>query len=362
LCLEEKSTYPDNAAPEGVLVLDWGATSHFLFDLKTRLQAPLIRGTREIFGLEISPDRKKMIYLDCGSSASESGCVEIIASVDGLITTIPYRSEWRIIRWLDNEHLIINHDLEPPDSDIVLNPFSGEEVEIPLNLPDPYYALTPMDTSVLLNYLDSSMTRVVYLDTQGIGRLVLWDIVEEKILTWLPYPVPNDPAVPPPNLDLPDSWSPDGSQFVTTSPVGNSVGVDGEPVSEELFSISKNGDKRQLTYLSNEFNMVRITGYRWSPDGLYLTFWAKWAESANQSMDDLDHHFIVLDSVTLEATDYCLSSVSNISSVWAPNSQQLAVNMLSDDRIWRVILVDLRNNFSTPITEDLTVDGWMLSP
>lgn len=363
-CLEPAPALPEGVRLEGKLVL---GNEYYFLDLETGKQTPLALDTRGINGLEISPNRKWMYYTDCGETKWGSECVDAIASLEEVVTTFAHHNdEWMWEWWLDNDRLfIIPFSLAPTNSVIVLNPFSGEETELSLDLPDPYY-VTPDNVIYFLPInLDPTLTRAVYFDREGIGRLILWDIPANKMLAWLPYPIVPDEPVFPPGIGSFSGWSPDGNQFAITSPVTFSDPAGVTPAAEELFSISREGQVRQLTHLSAGYEFVSISGLQWSPDGRHIAFWLRTSGEANPSLEDLVARLAVLDTVTQEVTDYCIgTSKFTRLPIWSPDSQQLIISFLSEDSEQPIILVDLENGFAALIAKDVqsSIKGWMLPP
>jgi hypothetical protein len=363
-CLEIATALPEGTQLEGKLLL---GNDHFL-DLATGEQTPLALNTGSISWLEISPNRKWMYYTDCRANKWGSRCVDAIASVEEVVTTFPHRDDvWMWEWWLDNDRLfIIPYGFEPTNKVIVLNPFSGKETELSVDLPDPYY-VTPDNVIYFLPInLDPTLTRAVYYDREGIGRLILWDIPARKMLAWLSYPIVlGEPVFPPGSGGSFSGWSPDGNQFATTSPVTFSDPAGVTPAAEELFSISREGQVRQLTHLSAGYEYVRISGLQWSPDGRHIAFWLLTAGEANPSLEDLVARLAVLDTVTQEVTDYCIgTSKFTRLPVWSPDGQQVVVSFLSEDSRQPIILIDLVNGLAALIAEDVnsSLEGWMVSP
>ena len=363
-CLEPVPALPEGVRLEGKLVLG----NKYLLDLGTGKQTLLAQDTQDINWLEISPNRKWMYYSDCGAATGGSGCVDTVASLNEVVSNFPHHNdEWMWEWWLDNDRLfIIPFGTAPSNSVIVLNPFSGEEIELSLDLPDPYYSTPDNIIYFLPINLDPTLTRAMFFDREGIGRLIMWDIPASKMLAWLPYPVvPGDPVFPP-GGESSSGWSPDGSKFATTSPVTFPDPAGVTLAAEELFSLSLEGQVRQLTHLSEGYKFVRISGWRWSPDNSHIAFWLQTAGEEDPSQEDLVSRLVVLDTETQEVTDYCIgTSKFTRLPVWSPDGQQLIVNFLPEDGSLPIlILIDLKNSFASIIAEDVksSLVGWMVEP
>ena len=367
-CVKESSTLADNKDLEGAILFSAGNDNYLFIDPKTSEQTTFIQGESVYGSVAISPSHKNMYYEKLTKSGGKSTLMSVVASMDGVITTFPYKQEWMFAWWLNNDRLISETQYQEPHNSVtIIDPVSGEELEMTLNLPDPYFAYTPQDSYLLPVDMDPTMTRVIYFDDGGIGRLILWNISTQEMLAWLPYPVPDTPGLPPGGG--PDSsWSLDGSQFVTTSPVRYSDTASTIPSAEELFSISRDGQVKQLTHFSAVYGFVRIYRYQQSPDGRYIAFWLQVDEDKEKSSNDVSQRLVVLDTVTEDVIDYCISiSGQNIirsSPVWSPNSHQLVANYESDNGEWPTILLDIVHNFVKPITDNIALYplGWMVNP
>lgn len=363
-CLEKRNALPKEAGIVGTLVLEKDFGSYFLLDLAANKQTSLSSDSQELFSLTISPNHEHILYASC----IDTTCKATITSPSAPPITIPDEPFWRSLVWLDNERLAILHDSEPYNSTIVLNPFTGEKKTVNLLMPNPYYFNTLDNTRILLNRLDPTLTRVVYFNTEGVGKIILWDNVSRKELASLPFIVPDDPSAPPPDIDYLDGWSPDGSQFVTTSPITFTDKSESAAAIEELFSISLDGQVMQLTHLGAYYKYVHISKYRWSPDGHFIAFWMQTADNPDQTPNIVIQRFAILDMKNQKVVDYCLpfgsSEYSTVISppLWAPNSQQIIIQTHFGDDIWPVSLLDLANNYFVPISTDLSPVGWLVSP
>jgi Tol biopolymer transport system component len=200
---------------------------------------------------------------------------------------------------------------------------------------------------------DPTLTRVIYLGNetpQGIPY-ILWDMQKHSALATLyttSFPIPR--------------WSPDGTHFaVASSLLGNQTGF-------ELYLMDRDG--RQITPLTNFSafygGLDEIGDLSWSPDGRYIAFWLSIA-SAKQTPE----HLAILDTTTDQVTDYCVPGTSetsrasdshDVSIVWSPNSQQLAVRYQPDYQTSRTTLVDISRSYAFQISDNLEPVGWLASP
>lgn len=366
-CLTTLTEIPARYIFSGRLILAKDIGEFFALDIDRGILEPFLQENPNPMSnwFEISPNAKRFVYFEPENN------YYTVSNHEEIEATFPYRPEWRIIRWLDNERWVISHDRKPYNSIFIVNPFTQEEREIVLDLPNPYYQDTFDKTLILISAIDQSLTRLVYFDTQENGRVILWDLEKQQILAWLPYPVPTDQSTDPMNNisgSYLSGWSPDGSQFVTNSPVS--------PTAEELFSIAKDGQVTQLTQLSLKYPIVRIANMsNLSPDGRYIAFWLQVSEQVDQSLDDITMRFVILDTKTKELTDYCLPPVYPYTRepVWLATSQHLFVqidkrdknqlttnlNVLEQDQI---LFIDLKNNLSFPIINQYNLQGWISNP
>ena len=354
-CLENISPLPEDVTLQGYLVL-----GDNFFNPETHAQRPLIPNVQSMSGHEISPDQNHILLEYCVNNE----CTNAIASLNGVVATFHIPENMMFEAWLDNERLIIFTRNQVPSNTIpVLNPFSGEEEDLSLDLPNPYYAVNPDNFYIFPIDIDPTLTRVIYSDSQGIGRIIMWDIPNSKILAWLPYSIPHPPGLPP-DYFLSNGWSPDGSQYITTSPVVYSDTEKTTPAAEEIFTISRDGLVRQLTHVSEAYNFVIIRGLTWSPDGRYVAFWLH-ADNIYYPPTDRSWRLAVLDTNTQEIFDYCFSSHGIAGGpFWSPDSQSLVIEIFTEDLREPLILIDPINLFAYTISEDLfpVLYGWMTSP
>jgi len=370
-CLQSATALPSSASLSGVVIIREKG-SHRLVKMPELSQQPLVSYGQEVFSLELSPDRKHVVFVKCRELLSSSGtnkCVVVVATADGQeVNSFPDSSVvWRYWRWLDNEHLEIIHDSEPSNTAMVLDAFTNQEEVIPLHLSNPYYQQTLDYSRILLYALDPTRSRVIYFDTQGIGRVILAEVSSGKVLGWLPYPIPDDPSIQL-SLNFEYGWSPDGSRYMTISPVTSTM--TSQPM-DELWSISLDGTVLQETHFGSDFEFSEIMYPAWSPDGRYIAFWLRKAEKlSEQPVDDIPASLAVLDRETHTVTDYCLSLgapsdyyYSRQPIIWSPNSQQMVFSIReSTTGDIGQKLVDIVHGVTTSFKPDGLPLGWMVNP
>jgi hypothetical protein len=365
-CLVPVQVIPKNNQPEGNLIFREGLEYYYLFNPVTGEHKQLGNAPNEDgtiwSNIEVSPNHTYMFYRTCSSKSGDSSCYGVIATANSIVKRFLFKNEWSHAYWLDNENLIIDHLGAPMNSIIILNPFKGLEREVILNVSNPLYNSRWGNEPSMVDTIDPTLTRAIYFDKQGSGRIILWDILAEKMLAWLPYPGVNDPVV----IDYEHGWSPDGSQFITVSPVVISGTQMKIQKAEELFSIDRDGRITQLTHLSNTYGFVRVISPRWSPDGRYIAFWLVTIEKADSKPDDAYPRLVIFDMVAKEVIDLCISNglpgYSVDLPVWSPNSKQivfaLATKLVNP---WGVSLADIQNGFITSIDKDYSLEGWIVN-
>jgi hypothetical protein len=351
-CSEVAPSFPDNLQPKGYIVLK-RSTRLYLYNLETETNVEI---GHDIFGAILSPDQKYIFYKDCIGIE----CTHYIADVNGVINSSPSSDEWYLDRWVDNTHIEFHHSIEPYNSILILNPFTEEKEILSLDLPNAYH--TPgIDHPWFNNAIDATRERIIYFDTEGIGRVILWDIPSSKILAWLPYPVPEG-KLPGIYYDYLNGWSPDNSQFVINSPVGDTIATDdGNPAVEELFTISRDGQAEQLTHLSNKYLLTRFYDMSWSPDGRYIAFWVSLSENKDDVIGDLPVNLMILDMKTKEVIDYCITSLSPSTLSWSADSKQIVVGRVIGQPE-AVYILNRTANLLEKVNSMLAPQGWMIAP
>ncbi len=363
-CLDTIPYNPGEIDITGTMVLEGGIGEYYTLNLDSGRLKSLSTDYQEVFAVDVSPNNEQIFYLGCMIG---EGCVGVVENTSEVVASFNDRSYWRQLWWLDNERLVILHDKEQYNSAIVFNPFTEQEIVITLDLPNAYYSQTIENTRVLISSIDPTLTRIVYFDPEGIGRVIMAQVPSGGILAWLPFPVADEPTGPKPNIDYRYGWSPDGKQYLTTSPVTYQDTEAGTPAAVELFSINIDGEVRQLTHFSAEYGFVSINHFRWSPDGRYLAFWYEAAINPDHTPAELIQQLAVYDFTTQETIDYCLPfgiarySLSGARPVWSPDSRQLAVNTRSYNGQDHVLVLDPINGFITEVKEGISPIGWMLN-
>lgn len=353
-CLEVKRNLPSSLDVRGTIIFvkNDNPKQAYLWSMETgeRQQIP-IKDNEILSDFASSPDNEWLVYIRSiiDGITTVSSYLELISADGKLNKSIPIEINITTLsRWLDNQRIILRAGFEPTSTQIVLNPFTKQRQELLLDIPDIYNNSLSLDwNNQGIIVFDPTITRAVYAGLPA--DLVLIDLTNNVVLARI-SPVPIAHSVP--------EWSPDGEQFVFT----NADITDPEKLQFELYSISKNGQVNQLTNLAAYYESIFILSYIWSPDGRYIAFWL-----------EEDHHdqigivrLAVLDTVTLEVTNYCLNSIYKGYNAppplfWSPDSKNLIIEVIdqNDNDMSRLILVNIAQGSATQIAENITPVGWL---
>ena len=367
---EIASEAPLVAKPGGVLVVCDDSTIQLLrFTPEVKLE--IIPGIAdEIFCLATSPDGKWIAYeQDFKETAPGTGSWLIVQSADGQqqkkVPRDPIWLNFGDYLWLDNQHLIFNNFINPPDVQrllddpaypiVVVNPFTEEQIELSSDYP----GLTLGDGSAgEMGFAysdvvyDPSLNLVIFpaRDDEHNYYIMLWDRRSQTILAKVEsqsrgfghYPL----------------WSPDATQFVV--PVVNAM--QGQHAIEEWYSVSRDGQVEQLTHFGDYFSDSDVgSASNWSPDGQKLAFWVDLRPSPCPGLG-----LAILDVGTKQVTDTCLPGTADYAPppIWSLDSRYIVIRDASAPQI-KTILVDLENGRAFDITTlvgDSPPIGWLVSP
>lgn len=324
----------------------------------------------------VSPNKSLMAYESVIFSSEGKVTKEelVIADPTGnRLKTIPWEEEWwQTPVWSDNEHVVIN--LSPPDEEnsdkkplpmLVLNPFTNERRII-----KPDFSAFPATSSANLPYwegrwgaiYDPTLTYAVYPriieNNEEMYTYAVWDLSKRRLVTTLDkifssflltgyFPIPK--------------WSPDGSRFVFQS-----FDPTKDPVSIEMYEVNRDGQTKQLTQLA-PVAYVWESSFSWSPDGRYIAMFL--APHLGAFYDKA--RVAVLDTVTLNIIDYCLSVTFSgdgygrpgpLAPIWSPDSHEFIITDWYEKDHRRLILVDIEKNSAVQIADDMEPVGWMITP
>ena len=359
-CLEVATSLPQNSKSSGVIVLYdyFSASPLYLLDMKTGKQTtlPQIEG-ENIESLVVSPDGKWLAYWSNRNRPAQVTLKNswlVIATSDGKpYKLVPWQDGWRSVAgWLDQERVLVTRMPKKqydPDSLVVVNPFSGEQVEF---TPDYLYFNRSdwVDWNLSRMVFDPTLTRVIYTSFgEKLTAIALRDVNNKQLIASVPASLTCSPQ---------PQWSVDGKQVFLTGLTSEKAWKAGS-CNQELYSISRDGESTRLTYFTDAYTKVGIGSFSLSPDGQKIAFWL-WLE-ANRV-----EQLATLDLATGEVTNTCVPGFSYGQAgppTWSPDSQQLAVQNLNDDQNHsHTILVDLAQGWAARFAENLKPAGWMVSP
>jgi hypothetical protein len=350
-CINLTETTLDTGILNGLFVVydSDNSSSHFLdpklnqvLDIEEKKQISSFASAPS-FSIGVSPNKK---YLQIYFIDKNYG---MIRTVDQVIKTYDTQEQedWNRGRWLDNERMFFQYWLVPNGGMIVIyNPFTGEQKNIQLDLPNPYIVHESLGKVAWVKAdIDPTLKRVLYNDKDE--RLVLWDLDTQKEIASLPSP-----------MDVTDgTWSPDGKEFAIPSP--STIGAP-----QEMFIMNMDGAVK-MTSFNQKYPFASVSNRPlWSPDGRRIAFWLQVSNIANADPKTLRQWLAITDTTTLETQIYCLSSgkppTGGGGIIWSPDSTQVIVNTDALSEEVKPVLVDLTNLTQTELdTHGLRVTDWM---
>ena len=366
-CLDVAHMLESSVQLEGSLLLqsiEGSTVSYYLVNLENRDLAhagSLVPMNEDLKGVSISPDHKRVVFVNC-TDLSSTSCEITVATTAGIANTFPSQTELGQVYWLDDEQLVIKPEKAPDNTVTLINSQTGSESQVTLPLANPYYFHPRGDGYIFYSVIDPSLTRVIYFSQEGTGQVIMADVKSGKTLAQLPYLIPEWSDVFPPIIEYEDGWAPDGSQYITTSPVTYTEIYTDVPSAVELFGIQHDGEIRQLTKLTQTYQTVLIDGYQWSPDGRFIVFWLRSSTRSDIELDQLAQRLVLLDVQSGNLIDLCLSGTPGYlgsKPVWAPNSSQFAVKLYNQAGRWTIYIIDLDKGIVYPINRASDPIGWM---
>jgi hypothetical protein len=312
----------------------------------------------------ISSDFKKFAYVD-----EKKHQLMIINSKGEIINTQILPEDFGgVIQWVDEDHLLLERfgeGLYNQASSILFNFDTGEQLE---EYKPEYPDISHFTKEILwgnhaFSYTayDHSFTHVLYPAWDGkMSSVVLRNLIEKREILRL-YGYYEEMGSSP-------QWVSDDSHFL--------AGVfprfvnwqdsifenysDGLPYygGYDLFSITKSGELKRLTFLTTEYSAA-INAISISPDEKKVAFWLNL-----DFPEDTFQELAVLDIESGDITNLCLDGGDlNIQPVWSYDQNYLAVTVYSiATRSSKVYIIDLNRNFAYQLGENISVEAWMNFP
>lgn len=366
-CLDLLTEVPASARISGNLVLAEQDLSHRAYILQTNGNKVFLpRNDDEILSSwAVSPNHQWVAYY-AENATNEDASRLIILGANGdqlLSKPVSKREWWAIDSWADNEYLLIDKYQSLPDISlatplpvIVFNPFTGDEDELTPSYPDMvnlYPTFDWQEYGFSAAGYDPTLTLVAY--ARNDGKVVLWDIQANHEITTIQGAASfgNGPV-----------WLSNGSRFIIDSIPGVTTSPAEDFWKEELYTVSRAGETIRMTYLTNQFTGVSISGYQWSPDGSHVAFWLTvkpdYFPGLPSGLPTVDR-LAILDMANQQVTLYCIPGTSDISRiVWSPSGKQLLVNHMRGAS-YDTVLVDIEEGFAAKVAENAIPLGWMVS-
>jgi hypothetical protein len=319
-CIDDIAPLPEDMVLTGTLVLKNS-------DIKETLLNNLATGiTTQLKGengspvtdIKISPNHQWLAFriLESGKE-----WLKVISPNNIDQMRIPWGDGWSGIKmWVNNDTIVIYGVYDPLSKlrNIVLNPFTLEQREIIVDYPDFNDLTHPRAWQPLGPPIYNPMiTQVVYPrirgDENNHNLIVLWDIINAKVITFITSNPGNGPYG-----ELP-VWSPDGQQFVMSLYEFTKT-----TWAMELYQITKNGEINRLTYLTNYYSSnIEIPSYSWSPNQKYIAMWINSSQGSGPGVVEL----AILDIEKSQVTNYCIQSryMKPMAPIWSPNGNWLVM-------------------------------------
>ena len=316
-----------------------------LLDIENLTEVSWEHSTTDVSAARVSPNTEFLqAYLRSQTRAIVRNADNIFREYD-----TQGQEDWNRQRWLDNENMVFQRWLDISEGNysvVIYNPFTGDERDLQIELPNPYLV---DDISGRFSWVKadiaSSLRKVLYNTSDE--RLVLWDLNTQREITALPSPA-----------DLMQgTWSPDGEKFAVPSSTSDAF-------STEWHTIDMDGKIKVLTHLHQDYPFVDVgTNPSWSPNGDRIAYWLTVSAAVNDDPKTLRQWLAITNSNTMETQILCLSPGAQghgSGIVWDPDGTQLIAGIgLSRDE-GSATLVDLNRLTQTPLdTHGFFVIGWL---
>jgi len=366
-CLDVAASLTSDQSHSGVIVLRDLSTEQLLALEAAQPPATIgAQGSDRLFDPTVSPQGRFLAYRRVkydtqGDIVARD--LEIVDADGAVRASLPWQKDWAGFHWLDEERLVILVastnllERESSLSYLVVFPFTGQQEPITATPPDVYdIDPVPYWNGWGPQVYEPTLTRVAYLQVvEGIEwAYALWDRQSAQTLVSFRTFDPERQPV----------WSPGATQFVLAgNPIENRAWL-----KFELYAFDRAGGMRKLTNLTAHYPNTYIQSYSWSPDERYIAFWLNTDLQPDQDQYFGQQSLAVLDTQTLQVTNYCLPGDFSTSRavlvpapIWSPDSRQLLVENRYSEQASRVLLVDLVRNFAAQIADNAEPVGWMVS-
>ncbi len=346
-----------------IAALDSGLTPS-LINVKTGVQTSL--GGEVFFTIASAADHDRAAYIDLITQR-----LMVINAEGKVIKMIPVPQSWRqVLQWKGNDTLLIENfrtTKEGPitlSSTIAYNLSSGKIQEyLPdypnlVSAPLYYNALHWQQYSTTFAVYSPDLDMVIYpAQSSDETPIILWSVWNKDEVVRIHAEV--DWASAP-------QWNSDGSSFIIAAPPRFTT-LDGKTFSNtsdnlpyfgghELFSVSKTGQVKRLTYLTR-ISKADERAYVWSPDNKLVAFWLK--KSDRQTEWELN----ILDTVNQSVTDLCLLEPDYPTPpVWSVDDNYLVVNLTDQsENKSDIVLIDLAEGSARKIADQAKAKGWLVT-
>ncbi len=332
---------------KGVAALGEYKTSSRLFlrNLENNNEIPLATVDDSALEIMVSPNRKTLAY-QLGHPKTSAWNLVVADMHGSRKADFVWEKGFFITgHWINDQEILIHSD----PAMTIFNPYTNQHRDF--SFADfPGYSIDTKSNRTAI--FDPTLERAIYKNEKG--KVSLMDLTNKKILAEVDNRL---------NPSVVASWSPDGNQVAVAGTL-----VLGNDESDDIFSVSRDGNVKRLTHLVDHYGkLVNIggAGLRWSPNGRSLAFWINYPQNMAAYWD-----LMVFDTSTQKTTNYCLtnyrdSSLNSIhqlpAPIWSPDGTQIMVEMRDDKGANKVLILDLATNTAYPIAENMYPGGWLVS-
>ena len=327
-------------------------------------------GPNQIWGTDVSPDRKLLAYLVDMESGEHlyvvNGRGQILVDelmIDSEGNYLLAHSEPRdralsiSLYWLDNVRLMTDivplstSLIMPAEAAVLFKPFTGESVEYLPVYPEIVWSIWYLGWDRGYNsgmVFDPTMTRVLYARSDE--RVSIWDLENDREIILLSEKSVSGHG---------PIWKEDGSAFLIDLFSGDEERREWEP--RDLFLYTRDGQASRLTYFGEQFTDSFAHSPRWSPDGKKIAFVFGSEEQDYCPQEETIFYPAVIDLDQPDVVRIFCTNIDYFSNpIWSPNGEQL-IYFLSIEESFENIVIDLETGSSFTLSNDGQAKGWMLS-